>query len=394
MLDFKCLFKVSLFSLFVFLSINNSFANIYKCFVSGKTIYTSIPCTSSSTPLIVSTISPSSTTTSNPVAVTSISPTTTITSTSLPANALITDGIFKSTSFWYAPIPATVALHPNSENFVKEFVRQKTAYYNNVIINTYSYSSPVYIADGNLSTVPVGYNNCQHKTWVDPVYLNMMTPMPIPKYAQQSAGSDHEMVIYQPSTHTMWEMWGVVKNSTGNWYSCWGGRILNTSDSLGINQKSYGTTATGLPFLGGQVTAEELARGEIKHAIGIALVDVEKSSIYSWPANRSDGWNPYNVPNRIAEGQRFRLNPSVNVDSLPMTKAGKVIAKAAQKYGFVVWDKAGSISIRAQNALSYTALGKPNPYPALYENKPSYAVLNGFPWDQLQFLPINYGKPL
>ena len=77
-----------------------------------------------------------------------------------------------------------------------------------------------------------------------------------------------------------------------------------------------------------------------------------------------------------------------------MTKAGKVIAKAAQKYGFVVWDKAGSVSIRAQNADSYTALGLANPYPALYENKPSYAVLNGFPWDKLQFLPMDYGKPV
>ena len=148
-----------------------------------------------------------------------------------------------------------------------------------------------------------------------------------------------------------------------------------------------------MPFVGGQITAEELTRGEIKHVIGIALVDIEKSSIYSWPANRSDGYNPSNKPNRIAEGQRFRLNPSVNVDALPMTKAGKIIAKAAQKYGFVVWDRAGSLSIRAQNADSYTAAGKANPYPALYQYKATYAVLDGFPWDKLQFLPMNYGRP-
>ena len=161
----------------------------------------------------------------------------------------------------------------------------------------------------------------------------------------------------------------------------------------GIFQRSYGTTATGLPFISGQITAEELTRGEIKHAIGIALVDVEKASIFSWPANRSDGYNPNNVPNRIAEGQRFRLDPNVNVDALSMSKAGKIIAKAAQKYGFIVWDKAGSVSIRAQNADSYTLLGKPNPYPALYQYIAGYEVLNGFPWDKLQFLPMNYGRP-
>jgi hypothetical protein len=127
--------------------------------------------------------------------------------------------------------------------------------------------------------------------------------------------------------------------------------------------------------------------------MGIALVEVEKAGIFSWPANRSDGYNPYNAANRIPEGLRFRLNPSVNVDALPMSRAGKIIAKAAQKYGFVVWDKAGSISIRAQNADSYKALGKADPYPALYGYKQSYQVLEGFPWDKLQFLPMNYGKP-
>jgi hypothetical protein len=203
------------------------------------------------------------------------------------------------------------------------------------------------------------------------------------------------MTIYQPSTNTIWELWISKKDTTtGNWTACWGGKLTNAISNQGMFPQNYGTTATSLPFLGGQITAEELTRGEIKHVIGISLVEVEKASIYSWPASRSDGYNPNNVPNRIAEGQRFRLDPNVNVDALPMTKAGKIIAKAAQKYGFVVWDKAGSVGIRAQNSDSYIALGKPNPYPALYENKPAYAVLNGFPWDKLQFLPMNYGKPL
>jgi hypothetical protein len=152
----------------------------------------------------------------------------------------------------------------------------------------------------------------------------------------------------------------------------------------------YGTTATSLPFIGGQITAAELSAGVINHAMGISLVDAEKRTIFSWPAQRSDGVNPYNVRNRIPEGSRFRLDPAVNVDALPMTRAGKIIAKAAQKYGFIVWDRAGAISLRAQNTLSYTQVGQPNPYPALFNNTPSYSVLNGFPWHRLQFLPMNY----
>jgi hypothetical protein len=165
------------------------------------------------------------------------------------------------------------------------------------------------------------------------------------------------------------------------------------SKSAGNWAEHYGTTATGLPFLGGQITAEELKRGEIKHAIGIALVETETASVYSWPAKRSDGWNPHMEPNRIPEGLRFRLDPSVNVDALNMKPVGKIIAKAAQKYGFIVWDKAGAISLRAQGVASYTALGEPNPYPIVFGGAPSWSILNGFPWEKLQFLPMDYGKP-
>ncbi len=76
-----------------------------------------------------------------------------------------------------------------------------------------------------------------------------------------------------------------------------------------------------------------------------------------------------------------------------MHPIGKIIAKAAQKYGLVVWDKARGISLRAQNPKSYTKLGQADPYPALFKGTPTYALLIGFPWERLQFLPMNYGKP-
>jgi hypothetical protein len=169
--------------------------------------------------------------------------------------------------------------------------------------------------------------------------------------------------------------------------------MQNASHSLGIWNHPYGTTATGLPFLGGQISAAELQRGEIRHALGISLVDVESWQIVSWPANRSDGYNPNKAPHRIPEGLRFRLDPRVDVNALKLHPVGKMIAKAAQKYGFVVWDKAGGISLRADNPKSYTKAGRGDPFPALFRGTPSYAILEGFPWEGLQFLPLDYGKP-
>lgn len=307
-------------------------------------------------------------------------------------NALPTDAIFAPTSFWYTPIPASAPLHPNSAGFTADFQRQIHTYYGNVTINTTSYASPVYTAPAGTPTQQVKFWDCQNKGFADPGLVQQWAAVPVPSAAAPSSGTDGEMSVYQPSTDTIWEFWQ-TRGSSGQWQACWGGRMQNASKSQGIWPNSYGTTATGLPFLGGQITAEELQRGEIRHAIGIALVDLEQSGIFSWPANRSDGYNPNHAANRIPEGLRFRLDPNVNVGALNIHPVAKIIAKAAQKYGFVVWDKAGAISLRVQNPKSYTQLGKPDPYTALFNGTAQYAILNGFPWDRLQFLPMNYGRP-
>jgi hypothetical protein len=306
--------------------------------------------------------------------------------------ALPTDALFAPSSFWYAAIPANAPLHANSAGFAADFLRQKQAYYGTVNINTREYASPVYVADANAPTVKVSYSNCQKKTHPETALEAQWAAVPVPSHALAADGTDQEMTIYQPATDTLWEFW-IARQAGGQWQACWGGKMDHVSTNDGTWTAPYGTTATGLPFLGGQITAEELARGEIRHAIGISLVETETYTMVSWPAKRSDGYNPNKAANRIVQGARFRLDPTIDVDALNMGQAGKIIAKAAQKYGFVVWDKAGAISIRAQNPKSYTALGQPDPYPTLFGGRPSYAVLNGFPWDRLQFMPLDYGKP-
>lgn len=309
-----------------------------------------------------------------------------------PTNPLPTDAIFAPGSFWYREIPKSVTLHANSAGMTADFLRQVRSYYGNVAINTSAYASPVFQPAAGIATSKVTQWDCQHKGYLDNGLAQQWASVPIPSYATPSDGTDGEMSIYQPASDTLWEFWQTRKVN-GQWQACWGGRMSNVSASSGIWPPGYGTTATGLPFIGGQITAEELRRGEIRHVIGIALVDLERAGIYSWPANRSDGYNPGNAANRIPEGTRFRLDPTINLDSLNLHPVARTIAKAAQKYGFVVWDKAGAISLRVQNPKSYTALGQADPYGALFAGTPSYAILNGFPWDKLQFLPKDYGKP-
>jgi hypothetical protein len=298
--------------------------------------------------------------------------------------------VFAPDSFWYQPIPANVPLNSNSAAYVVEFQRQYRTYYNDVGINTTAYSTPVYTVDASTGTIPVTQWSCQG--YLDSGLTQQWAAVPMPSYAQPADGTDAEMTIFQPSSNSLWEFWR-VRQSNGQWQACWGGKMTGVSGNPGIWAPRYGVAATGLPFSPGQVTVQDLNNGVIRHAIGIALVDAEKSTVFSWPANRSDGYNPGNAPNRIPEGLRLRLDPRVNVDALPIHPVAKMIAKAAQTYGFVVWDKAGAISLRFENPKVYTIAGRPNPYTAIFNGTPSYAVLNGIPWDRLQFLPMNYGKP-
>lgn len=310
----------------------------------------------------------------------------------LAEEASPTQQVFSPKSFWYTPIPADAPVHENNEGFVSEFLRQKKAYYGNVSINTREFASPVYIVDRKVPKVAVGFDDPRQKGYVSQDLLEQWKAVPLPDYAEPADGTDQELTLYQPSTDTIWEFW-LMRKVEGKWVAAWGGKMEKASKNIGIFPNRQGTTATSLPFLGGQITVAEMKAHRIDHVMGIALVDLEHFGVVSWPATRSDGYNPGKAPNRIPEGLRFRLDPSVKVEELQMHPIGKAIARAAQKYGFVIWDKAGAITLRAENPKSYTLAGKPDPYPELFGGTAAYAILNGFPWEKLQFLPMDYGKP-
>ena len=127
--------------------------------------------------------------------------------------------VFARTSFWYTPLPVDVPLHPNSANFVAEFIRQKKAYYGTVSINLTAYASPVYVADANTATVRVAEWDCQKKRFSDPKLAEQWKAVPIPACAEPADGTDAEMTIYQPSSDTLWEFWQTRKIN-GQWQAC------------------------------------------------------------------------------------------------------------------------------------------------------------------------------
>jgi hypothetical protein len=207
--------------------------------------------------------------------------------------------------------------------------------------------------------------------------------VPIPDGAVQAVGTDGHMIVHQPSTDTMWEFWRAEKRADG-WHAAWGGRMPNVSTNPGFytNPSNWGSTATSLPMLGGLIRLDELEAGRIDHALALAIPEIRKD-VYSWPAQRSDG--SLDAPNAIPEGTRFRLDPSLDLDTIQMAPVVRLIAEAAQDYGIVLRDGAGSVTFYGEDP---TPTGT-NPYAGptgWFQGKSPATLMQQFPWARLQAL--------
>jgi hypothetical protein len=317
------------------------------------------------------------------------------------------NGVPFGSDFWGQPLPANTPLNPNSSTYVREIVH---ALANSVPVSRECYLStvgapPIYVVPENQPRVPVTRQYRYNKHLNDTVLAG---GIPIPPLAEQSTNTDHTMIIYQPSMNTLWELWRVQKDGNGNWQIGWGGKMTDVSRSDGIWPPHEGTSATGDALLGVVVRIEELQAGQIDHPVDLELphtIVLNRHTLpantpgatvpYSWPADRlGDGVssNPYAVP----EGLRFRLDPSLDLNSLNLSPVAHTIAVAAQKYGFLVENTGPDCNIKLGNPQPYEAAGLPDPYKTLFGAAygPDYSpkVMANFPWSHLQALPFNYGE--
>ena len=295
---------------------------------------------------------------------------------------------FAASSPWNTPLPDAAPLDPNSSGIVARLDNEVQTAYGHAVLNTSSYSASVYTVPPGQPTVNMQWNNCQHKTWESPAFAAALQNVPIPSNAVPSGGTDAEMVIWQPSTDTDWEFWKAA-NTDGTWSACWGGRIQSISSNPGAFASGTGATASGLPLLAGLIKLQDLQSGSIDHAIDVA-VPAARESTFSWPAQRTDGYQSF--ADDPAEGERFRFPASLDLDSLGLTPGELMIARAIQQYGMIVSDQSGAMSFQAEDPRPYESGGTSDPYQA-YFSGPQYSWLAGIPWQDLEAVAWNYGQP-
>jgi hypothetical protein len=339
-----------------------------------------------------------------------------------------TQPLFDPTSWPYWDISSpNVPLHTNSANYTTEFIAQMNNFYGHVGINYAQYTAPIYVVGDDVEEQYVAHRNTSgtYAYLPKPDMQAALVAVPIPDYAQRSVGTDRQMLIYRPSTNECWELFNLkdqtadpaelteppydlpILDPDGNvvkWVARWGGHFenMNTSIPQWPKPPGHGQMASGIPVLAGIPLVHEIQTalatpgyGSLPHSIKFALGPwCAHWSLFSWPANRSDGSRPATEPNRIRYGQRFRLDPTLDLDDYPnLHPLAKVIFRTLQKHGGHTADRGGLITMAFENRQRWTAMGEPDPYLPIFNGTPSYDVMDGFPWTSLQWLPFDFGKP-
>jgi hypothetical protein len=160
-------------------------------------------------------------------------------------------------------------------------------------------------------------------------------PYPIPIDAPIEGGPDSDgdrhVLVLQRDACILYEMYRAFPQSDGSWWADSGARFDLCSDAL----RPAGWTsadAAGLSILAGLVRYDEVASGEIGHALRFTAPQTRRA--YVWPARHFASYlTSLQYP---PMGQRFRLKAGFDVSGF--SPEIQVILRALKTYGMILAD--------------------------------------------------------
>src|SRR4051795_1400646 len=115
---------------------------------------------------------------------------------------------FAATSVWNQTVSAKAPLADGSQAMVANLGRQVRSA--GAWVNSWQWSTPVYrvAADQPTFAVHLDTPSTMYTNSADAAALTrQLSATPIPLTARPASGTDHHLVIWQPATDTMWELW-------------------------------------------------------------------------------------------------------------------------------------------------------------------------------------------
>ena len=263
---------------------------------------------------------------------------------------------FADDSFWNTPIPSDAEADPKSDHLIGLMKKDPSGF--NFGINTDEYTIPVYEADGSVPLVKMKLMKGRRGAGQSKEFQEMGVPIPV-NFAP-SPGTDMHATIIDRDRGLAWDMFYVLKDSTGEWAS-YTGMVVDlrgsgvfdpadfpVKDGESIHQ--YGPSrAAGVPSFAGLIMYDEAAKGEINHKLACALRCVGYGEHIYPPAVWTDG----NLDNGVPEGAVIQLDPNLDLSQFDLLPGDRAVAVALQKYGAVVVDFAGGNCLYAEGLWVY-----------------------------------------
>lgn len=151
------------------------------------------------------------------------------------------------------------------------------------------------------------------------------------------AGSDRHVLLIDPRTCTLYELYHAERKPDGvGWTAGSGIHMDLATDALRPDGKTS-ADAAGLPIFPGLLRFDEVASGEVNHALRFTLQHTQAA--YLWPArHKASSLTDLNLP---ALGTRFRLR--ADFDLSRYSASNQVILRALQRYGMFLADNGSSM---------------------------------------------------
>ncbi len=182
---------------------------------------------------------------------------------------------------------------------------------------------------------------------------NWFQGVPIPDNAAPDPAGDGDMVIIDNEAGCECDFWQ-AKKSNGAWQASWGNSLRTDGD--GIFPRGLSARGSGFAFPAGMIFPDELVDGRIDHALQFS----------------------YNYPRRGNP-----VDPTLDLDSLGLTRYERIIAEALQQYGMILADNGGGVELQAVHPMSYDD----DVYADVLPDR-RYVFLNNIPLDRFEVLKL------
>jgi hypothetical protein len=161
--------------------------------------------------------------------------------------------------------------------------------------------------------------------------LAISIPANAPIEGGVGSSGDRHVLAFDRDNCVLYELFAAYPQSDGSW-KAGSGAIFDLRSHALRPDTWTSADAAGLPIFPGLVRYDEVAAGEIKHALRFTAPETRKAHI--WPArhNASDLTGTQYPP----MGQRFRLRADYDISRF--SRDTQVIRRALKKYGMILAD--------------------------------------------------------